>query len=277
VLRLIEHGARIIQAPGVKRAPRHQRGRPRRRARELVPQPAGLQPIRDLDRARVLLGRDEEHQLRGGQARRRERTGVGEKLQPAPREGEIEAVEDRDDGALGRGHRGGGLPAGEQLLDRLLVAALAHQQPPVRDPLRRDRLLTAALEALAQELAKARVDAHRRRMVLPGQRQMAAAQRREPLGGIAMAEPARALGRDLVEQRRLDEEVAVGRLEAGQDAGRQVPVQRVGLAVDDRQVGRRAPRLEDDAGHPSARRGDGRVGRFRRHPRTRAPARPRRR
>ena len=255
-----EDDAGVAQTPGVEGAPRHQRRGARRPPRRLRAPPGAPQAVRDVDGAPVLLRGDAQHQLGGGEARRGERAHGGQLVQPAPGQPEVQAVEHGDDRPLGRRHSGVRRAGGQQLLDRLLVAPLVHQEPGVGDPAGADGGFPAALEPLAQVLPEARMRAHGERVVAPGEREVPAPQRREPLGGVRVPEAACALGRHLVEQGRLDQEVAVLRRHPREDAGRQVPVEGVGLAADEGQVGRRAPGLEDDPGDPSAGGGDRRRG-----------------
>lgn len=255
-----EHRADLVQAPVVEVAPAHERRRARGAAGHRVAVTVASEAVGELDAPAPRVRGDTDHQLGGDEARRRGTADPGQPREPALGEAEVEAVDDGDDGGLGGAHGLVEGPARDELRDGLLRAALVDQQPAVRRPGRGDRPAAAAVQAFEQVLAEARVRLHRDRRPAPAQRQVATAQRREPGGGVGVAEADGAVDGHGVEQRGPDQELAVGVVEAAQDARRQVALQRVVLPAEGRDVRVGAPRLEQDPRHPAPRRRHRRVG-----------------
>ena len=176
----VDDRPRVRDAPAVPVAPRHHaRGRARR-AREPVAVAVRMQAVGEAHAAPVLLAPDGEHDLRSAQ-RPCVGAGIGQRVQPALGHRQVQALDDPCNGALRRRAGASELAGAQELLDGVLVMALAGEQVGVGGAQTAHVLLAAALQALEQELAKARVAAHRAPVGRPRHRQVRGAQREQAI------------------------------------------------------------------------------------------------
>ena len=148
---------------------------------------AVVQAVGQAHAAPVLLAPDGQHDL-GGAQRPAVGARVGQRAQPPLGHRQVEALDDPRDRTLGRRPRAVELARAQELLDGVLVMALAGEQVAVRGAQGAHVLVAAAPQAFQEELPKARVAAHGEPVGSPGHGQVRGAQGQQAIAGSALAE-----------------------------------------------------------------------------------------
>ena len=234
------------------------------RPREPLAVAAVVEAVGQAHAAPVLLAPDGQHHL-GRAQRPAVGARVGQRAQPALGNRQVEALDDPGDGTLRRAQRAVQPPGAQELLDGVLVMALARQQVAVRAA-QRAHVPIAATTQHSSRYSRKRVWQRMAQPVGgPGHGQVRGAEGQQPIAGGVPGRAPRRRGGDLVEQRGGHQEIAVVVVEQVEDLRRQVAIERVGLTARVRRRGR-----------PIARPRRGRRRPSRRWPRRPRPGRPRR-
>ena len=260
LMRQRHHRVGIVGSRADRVAPGDERRRTLGGSGEPLELAARGQLIPDASAAAEVIARRGQHDLRAGERRRPGRPFGREGTQPALGDAEVQPLGHLDDRVLRGGPRLAERARAQELLGRLLVMALPQQQAAVGDAQRVQLVGVAAFQAREQVLAEARMAAHHAPVRAPADRQVQGAKASQPLAGVGQPECSRPRGTDLVEQRRRHQEVTVARIQLVEDVRGEIAVQGVRLAAHAGDVVRRPPRLEQDPGHPAARRLHRRAG-----------------
>lgn len=148
---------------------------------------AVVQAVGQAHAAPVLLAPDGQHHL-GGAQRPAVRARVGQRAQPTLGHRQVEPLDDPGDHTLGRRPRPVQLTRAQELLDGVLMMALAREQVAVRGAQGAHVLVAAATQTFQEELPKARVAAHREPVGSPGHGQVRGAEGQQAIAGAVLAE-----------------------------------------------------------------------------------------